>query len=183
MEILVYTAQRWQVSTWRMFSLMTEMFPYIEANVLTCPNLTHETFPYERLAQADIVYFRLHGMADQPFLYGQGIIGGWQTAFSNEIFSASGVEMRGQATVFMEGCFNALTGAPDAFIQAGANEVIAANTQTWNGTLRPGPAAKIGMKAIEAWMSGRSAANDVQLAAVQERKYRMSFARYGAQRR
>lgn len=181
-DVLVYTAQRWRVSTWRMFRLAQKMFHDMNVEVLTCPKLTHETFPYERLAQADIVYFRLHGLDGQPFLYGEGFVRGTHVAFSNAIFDASHVWMKPNSKVFLEGCFNALTGAPEVFLQAGADEVIAASSKTWNGKFKPGPAAKLGLEALQAWIgSGENAIKRVRSSNIKDipRKYRMKFARYG----
>jgi hypothetical protein len=178
MKILVYAARRWHISTLRMLKQVVGLIPSIEVEVLMCPRLTHETFPYEKLAEADLIYFRLHGLENQPFLYGQGHRGGWQTGFALALFEAEGVTLKPNCRVFFEGCYNSLSGIPDAFAQAGAGDVIAADTETYNKRLGIGPAGSVGIQAIQAWIEGGDAIQAVEVENAKQAKWEMNFRRH-----
>lgn len=64
---------------------------------LTCPPLTAKTFDAGQLAGRAFIYINLHGLADQPFWYGDG----WITALSAaQLHSAN---LKG-ATIFAANC-------------------------------------------------------------------------------
>lgn len=178
MRILVYTAKRWQISTSRMLRQVTKLVPFVEAEVLTCPGLTHETFPYHKLAEADLIYFRLHGMGGQSYLYGQGHRGGWQTAFALALYDADLLALKPNCKVFFEGCYNSLTGIPDAFVRTGAGDVIASDTETDNRRISIGPAGSVGLQAVQAWLEGTDAMEAVRAENEKQAKWTMNFRRH-----
>lgn len=120
--------------------------------VLTCPPLDVETFPYERLFRADLVYLRLHGIPDQPYLYGDD----WLTALSVERLRKIEKTLAWDGIVFMEGCFGALTGMPEVFLALGAAAVVASEEETDNRTLSIGPAGKFGLRFVKKLLAGET---------------------------
>jgi len=160
MRILVYAAGRWLVSTRRLMQAAEKLLPGLDVDVLTCPPLTAKTFPYERLAEVDVVYFRLHGMPDQPYMYGASFLRPWgETAFSLREFQSKRIMLDG-VKVFFEGCFATQTGIPAAMVEAGAT-VVASTTATKNSPLRIGPAGQIGLAVLKAWLDNQDVSEDV----------------------
>lgn len=174
MRILVYTAKRWVVSTRRLFRGLQKLMPKLEVDLVTSPPLTGATFDYCLLEQADIVYLRLHGIAEQPYLYGQGHRGAWLTALSLECFKRSKLSLPGNL-IFFEGCFAGQTGIPDALLAAGAREIVVSDGETFNRRIRVGPAGKVGEVALLAWMTKRNVEEAVKREIEVQSKYPMRF--------
>jgi len=172
MKVLVYTARRWLVSSRRLFRMVG-----IDAVELTSPPLFTTTFPYTSLTDYDVVYFRLHGLPDQPYLYGASFLRRWgQTALSLADLKASGVSFQlSPLRVFFEGCYAVQTGIPQAFVELGAREVYAANTNTKNSPLRVGPAGRVGLAVMRAWMRNEDAGRALRVALSDEASTRMRF--------
>ena len=128
MELAAYCARSWWISTWR----TTGKRP------ITCPELTAETLDIDNLI-APIVYLRLHGMPDQPFLYGDS----WQTALAAH--QVKGADFSG-SLVFLEGCYGDTMG--QAFLAAGARAVVGSTGTTYGRRWRLGPSSIVG----RAWL-------------------------------
>lgn len=116
-----------------------------------------------------MIYIRLHGLGDQPYLYGDP---GLPTALSAGQIRET--EMNGQV-VFLEGCFGAQIA--DAFLEAGASTVVGNSGITWGRRFFLGPAQVVGKAWLEAFEVGLSPreALDAALAEVQK-KWDASFA-------
>jgi len=84
----------------------------------TSPPLTLETFDPKALTSHAFVYFKLHGLAGQPFWYGDGGI----TAVSAEQLAAC--DLRG-AHVFAACCFTLDSPMIEALRQTGAAWIVA----------------------------------------------------------
>lgn len=116
--------------------------------------MTVETLDTAQLVDR-MVYIRLHGLPDQPYLYGDN----WQTALSAD--QVRSVKLPG-SLVFLEGCYGAL--CADAFIQAGALAVVGSDTQTYGKRLFLGPSSKIGQTWLEAINKGHTVDKALELA-------------------
>lgn len=127
-EIVALTCRSWRLST----RLATGVWP------LTCPPLTAEAIQPAQL-HAPLLYIRLHGLPDQPFLYGDG----WQTALAATWVAALKLPA---SLVFLEGCYGAQLA--EAFMAGGARAVVGNNQPTFGRRLRLGPAQQIG----RAWL-------------------------------
>lgn len=127
--------------------MISGRWPRVE--LLVAPPHGVGSFPYRKLAQADIIYFRLHGKVGQSYMYD----GSFHTAFSLRRFEESGVRLRA-GLVFIENCQGGLTPFPQAFRKAGAAIVVAAVTETQNYRRRIGPAGRIGIATFSKWLRG-----------------------------
>ncbi|MHC4088672.1 MAG: hypothetical protein ACYSVY_00060 [Planctomycetota bacterium] len=153
MKILAYTGQRWRVSTLRMLRATGADF-----DLLTCPPLSDREFPYRTLPDYDVLYLRLHGLPGQSSLYGSSWRRRWgSNALSVSRFVQSGVAFDRPIRVFFEGCYAAQMRLPALFLEAGAREVVASPTETYNNTIRVGPAGRIGLAVVRAWLRGEDA--------------------------
>jgi len=132
--------------------MINNMFGLMQAGIvthpLTSPPLTAETFPYERLADADLIYIALHGAAKGCRLYGDGKL----AALSVEGILA-GPELHG--VVIMEGCYGAKTAFPRAFVERGARMVISSREKTFDRRYGLGEAGRIGRDLVRALRDGR----------------------------
>jgi len=131
-----------------------------KVKVMTAPPFNAETFPYTELAEVDVVYIRLHGIPDQPYLYD----GGWNTAFSMDRLVHQVKELPKHPRIFMEGCFGKQTGIPAVLLKLGASEVVASTTETRNRPLTIGDAGKIGLAMLKAWLDGAGESGPLQVA-------------------
>jgi hypothetical protein len=178
MRALVYTTRRWVVSTRRMFQGLKKEFPDLTVDVLTSPPKNADTFPYEMLSLYDVLYFRLHGLEKQPYLYGASFRRYFgETAFSLEAFKFHHPDLTG-VKAFLEGCYQVQTGIPDALVCAGAEVVASTGSQTFNGKFRVGPAGEIGRSVLRAWLREERDVKPALEAAVGEyrgTKYEMEF--------
>ncbi len=138
MEIRAYSTRSWRISTWRTTGVWPE----------TSPSRTAEDPPLEYLLEADLVYIRLHGLGDQPYLYGDP---GLPTALSAE--QVREIDLTSRA-IFLEGCFGAQMA--DAFLDAGASVVIGNSGITWGRRFLLGPAQVVGKRWIKAYRAGHS---------------------------
>jgi len=138
MEIRAYSTRAWRISTWRTTGVWPE----------TSPRRTAEDPPLDHLLEADLVYIRLHGLGDQPYLYGDP---GLPTALSAEQVRDSDFTDR---AVFLEGCFGAQMA--DAFLDAGASVVVGNSGITWGRRFLLGPAQVVGKKWIKQYNAGFS---------------------------
>jgi len=127
----------------------------IVARPLTCPPLTADAFPYERLAEADLIYIALHGGPKARVLYGDGQI----PALTIEKIT-DGPSMH--AVVILEGCYGAKTAFPQAFLQKGASAVIGSTQQTFDRRIGLGPAGHTGMKIARRLRDGLSPVDAVR---------------------
>lgn len=116
---------------------------------LTCPPLTAETFPYERLADADLIYIALHGSP------------GWRTLRGDNDIPAldvdrvlAGPQLRPGCKVVLEGCYGARTPFPAAFYARGAAVVVASDEKTWDRRRRLGRAGKAGSNIVRKLVAG-----------------------------
>ncbi|KKN73393.1 hypothetical protein LCGC14_0400960 [marine sediment metagenome] len=153
MEIRAYSTRAWRISTWR----TTGAWP------ITSPPRSPIDHPLNDLLDADVIYIRLHGLGDQPYLYGDP---GLPTALSARQIRETG--LTGQV-IFLEGCFGAQIA--DAFLEAGATTVVGNSGITWGRRFFLGPAQVVGktwLKAFEAGLSPRKAL-DAALAEVRKK--------------
>ena len=148
---LLYCARSWRVSATLTLAAAGRL-----ARPLTCPPLTEETFPYERLAVARLAYVRLHGLPQQPYLYGDD----WLTAMSARRLRG-GPRLQG-TVVILEGCFGA--GMAEVFVEMGAAAVVANDGETVNRTLRLGPAGWFGRDVVKALDGGACVGRAVEWA-------------------
>ena len=127
MKVFVYCAHSWRLST----ALATLKVPK------TCPPERPATLKRAWFEDADVIYLRLHGLPNQSFLYGDGLI----TALA-----ASQIRQLdlGGKIVFMEGCFGESGRVDDAFLAAGAKFVIGSTMATKGRRYRLGPSTLIG---------------------------------------
>ena len=125
--------------------------------------------PLNELLEADVIYIRLHGLGDQPYLYGDP---GLPTALSAEQIRETALDGR---TIFLEGCFGAQIA--DAFLEAGAKTVVGNTGITWGRRFFLGPAQVVGKAWLDAFEGGLSPrkALDVAMANV-ARKWGERFA-------
>lgn len=183
LAIRFYCARRWAVSTrllvlsLRGYVLSRDLMGCdvegFSAELFTAPPLTLAGFPYRKWAEADVLYIRLHGVVNQPFLYD----GNWQTTLSLSGLQQSGLSFTRPTKVFFEGCFAYQTGIPAALIAMGAQEVIASTTTTWIRRIRAGPSGKIGGAVLRAWLTGQDVQAALDRANRRQAKYGMSFVR------
>lgn len=152
-------ARRWIASHMKLLRGLYS--PWTSVMSLTSPPVTADSFPYREMCAADVIYLRLHGMENQPYLYGSGASGMWETAFSLEkfVFAPEGIVLEKKPLVFMEGCFGATTGIPEVFVKAGASVVIAAKGETQNRTVSIGQAGKIGLRVVSAYLRKKNIGN------------------------
>ncbi|RJX17535.1 MAG: hypothetical protein C4575_12900 [Desulforudis sp.] len=114
---------------------------------LTCPPVTAENFDTNRLVER-LIYIRLHGIPDQPYLYGDN----WLTALSAD--QVRSVRLP-SSLVFLEGCYGALFA--QAFIDAGALAVAGSSEQTIGKRLAIGPSSTVGQRWLWSVLRGKSA--------------------------
>jgi len=131
--LAAYCARAWRVST-----LIT-----VRRRPLTSPPLTAAELDLQAL-KAGVVYLRLHGIADQPYLYGDP---GWPTALTAKQVRGA-PEVFAGALVFLEGCFGGMMAG--AFLDAGARAVVGSDRVTYGRRLRRGPSSQIGSE----WLKG-----------------------------
>ena len=143
--IAAYCARAWRLSTWCA----------VGTRPITCPPLDAETVDIRRL-HAPIVYLRLHGVKDQPYLYGDP---GWTTALSAE--QVEQADFSG-SIVFLEGCFGLELG--DAFMKAGALAVVGSTVATMGRRWRLGPSSIIGREWLRQMKRGATVSAALGLA-------------------
>lgn len=116
----------------------------------TCPPLTAETFPYQTLAEVDLIYIALHGSPRARVLRGDDGV----PAISVEGV-LDGPELH--AAVILEGCYGAKTAFPHAFMERGARIVIASTKQTFDRRVGLGEVGRAGRDIVRALVSGEDA--------------------------
>lgn len=84
---------------------------------LLCPPLTTKSFPVHKLEVAQFLYFKLHGLPDQPYWYGDD----WVTALSVEQLTAVSLK---DAVVFVANCYLPESPMLEALLKAGAAAVV-----------------------------------------------------------
>lgn len=149
-RVLAYCARSWRINTFVGLLAAGRV-----VKPLTCPPLTAETFDYDLLAEASLAYVALHGIPGQPYLYGDG----WLTALS-VAGVAEAPEMPG-LIVFLEGCFGAETGMPEAFLERGAAAVVASTAETEDRTVGLGPAGRLGRDFVRGLRRGLTAGDSL----------------------
>lgn len=122
----------------------------IVARPLTCPPLTAETFPYERLAEVDLVYIALHGSPKARVLRGDNEVAALSLARLED-----GPRLERQPVVILEGCYQAETRFPAAFLAKGARAVFASPERTFDRRLGLGTAGKAGLEIVRRLQAGR----------------------------
>jgi len=122
----------------------------IVARPLTCPPLTAETFPYERLAEADLIYIALHGSPRARVLRGDEQIPALALERVQDAPRIAG------AIVILEGCYQAETLFPQAFLARGARAVFASPERTFDRRLGLGAAGKAGLEIVRRLRAGAS---------------------------
>ncbi len=100
---------------------------------LTSPPLSLESFDPKQLEGHDLIFFKLHGVAGQPYWYGDSAI----TAISAQQIAS--VKLDG-ALVFAENCFGLESPMPQALLAAGAAAVVAGAGVNLAGISVPGGA-------------------------------------------
>lgn len=88
-----------------------------QAELLTAPPLSADTFDVAALADRKIVYFKLHGLPEQPFWYDAR----WATALTAEQIARSEL---GGAIVVVANCFALGGPMEEALLLAGAAAVL-----------------------------------------------------------
>lgn len=106
---------------------------------MTCPPLDISTLDTRDLV-ADVVYLRLHGLPEQPFLYGDN----WTTAISAEQVAQGDFN---RSLVFLEGCYGIYMS--EAFLRAGALAVVGSAEITYGKRWFLGPSSKIGRRWLQ----------------------------------
>ena len=92
---------------------------------LLCPPVTMETFQPHWMEHHHFIYFKLHGLPDQPFWYGDA----FTTALSAD--QVRSVDLRG-TTVFVANCFMApCSPMLGALLDAGAAAVIGGDGENY----------------------------------------------------
>ncbi len=122
----------------------------IVARPLTCPPLTADTFHYETFAGMDLIYIALHGSPRARVLRGDEQI----PALALERVQ-DGPRLDG-AIVILEGCYQAETLFPQAFLERGARAVFASPEQTFDRRLGLGAAGKAGLEIVRRVRAGAS---------------------------
>lgn len=89
-----------------------------------------DTFDPALLQGRDLIYVCLHGLPNQPYLYGDK----FETALSAEQIRTVNL---GGAVVYMAGCYGGGGPIADAFSEAGAVCVVGDRDLTWAGTWLP----------------------------------------------
>ena len=141
-ELAVYCARSWRISTY----LTTRVRP------ITSPPV----FYSEDLAwlKAEIVYIRLHGIVDQPYLYNDE----WSTALAAKHVEQADFE---GCNVFMEGCHGIQFS--DAFLTAGASSVTGCSESTWGRKYFLGASSKVGKEWLKRVRAGQTAGRSLAL--------------------
>lgn len=159
MEVKAYSTRAWRISTWR----TTGAWP------ITSPPRSPDNRPLDDLLGADVIYIRLHGLGDQPYLYGDP---GLPTALSAEQIRETG--MNGQV-IFLEGCFGAQIAG--AFLKAGAKTVVGNSGITWGRRFFLGPAQVFGKTWLEVFGEGYSPREALTAAQIEvNKKWNEQFA-------
>ena len=138
MKVKSYSTRAWRFSTWR----TTGAWP------ITSPPRSASDQPLDDLLDADVIYIRLHGLGNQPYLYGDP---GLPTALSAEQIRETDLDGK---IIFLEGCFGAQIA--DAFIDAGSAIVVGNTGITWGRRFFLGPAQVVGKKWLELFEKGLS---------------------------
>lgn len=153
MRVFACCAHQWHVST---------RFVLLSAGILcrlyTAPPVTEETFPYEEMAEADLVYLSLHGIVKQQYLYGDGLV----TAFSAKRM----LKLLKRPIIVLEGCEARNTPIPDTFLNRGARVVLADADESIGRKYTPGPSGKLGSDFVRMLKKGRSADDALKFAKV-----------------
>lgn len=95
-----------------------------------------------------LVYLRLHGLPDQPYLYGDD----WQTALAGSAVLGGDFD---KSLVFLEGCYGLEMAG--AFLGAGAAAVVGSDRPTFGRRWRIGPSSRVGRAWIRAIKRGATA--------------------------
>lgn len=140
-RLVVYCGFGWRISAMR----TTGKIP------ITAPPATAETPGLIESLSADILYIRLHGMEDQPYLYSEP---GWTTALSVDQIKDR-KDLFENTAVFLEGCEG--VEMSDAFMAAGAQLVIGSNRTTYGKRIGLGPSSKIGRTWLKAYRKTKDA--------------------------
>lgn len=136
-DLVAFTCRSWRFST----RLATGVWP------LTCPPYHAGNINPEML-RAPLLYVRLHGVPDQPYLYGDN----WLTALT--IGQVERLQLPA-SLVFLEGCYGA--GMAEAFLAGGARAVVGSDRATYGRRIRLGPAQQIGRAWLRAIRHGATA--------------------------
>lgn len=115
---------------------------------LTCPPLTAETFPYARLGEVELIYIALHGSPRARVLHGDEQI----PALALERVQAG--PRLDRAIVVLEGCYQAGTLFPRAFLERGARAVFASPERTFDRRWGLGAAGKAGLEIVRRVRAG-----------------------------
>lgn len=107
-----------------------------------------DTFDPALLQGRDLIYACLHGLPNQPYLYGDK----FETALSAEQIRAVNL---GGAVVYMAGCFGDGPVA-DAFLDAGASCIVGDRDLTWAGTWLPLGSNRLGRLFVRRLRAGDS---------------------------
>ena len=96
---------------------------------VTCPPYQVDGVPpvhllFERMQAANFLYFKLHGLAGQPYWYGDG----WMTAISAAQLCS--LDLSG-AVVFVANCFLADSPMLPALLDAGARAVVGGHGENY----------------------------------------------------
>lgn len=106
-------------------------------------------FDVRMLEGRDLIYVCLHGLRNQPYLYGDR----FETAISSEQIRTANL---GGAVVYMAGCFGDGPVA-DAFLEAGASAIVGDSDTTWAGTWLPLGSNRLGRLFVRGMRSGGDA--------------------------
>lgn len=106
-------------------------------------------FDVHLLECRDLIYVCLHGLAGQPYLYGDR----FETAISAD--QIRGLNLGG-AVVYMAGCFGDGPVA-DAFLEAGSSAIVGDRDTTWAGTWLPLGSNRLGRLFVRGMRQGGSA--------------------------
>ena len=124
LDVFVYTARDWRWSTF----FTTGRWP------LTSPPLGPENFPVEQLAGDDVLYFKLHGLAQEPRWYGvRNDV--WQDAL--DLTNISQAPDLSGAVVFAQACYAETSPMIQALLDAGASAVVETHIKLTAGRWKP----------------------------------------------
>ncbi len=118
--------------------------------VLKATGVTPTTFPPENvltfaprwLEGYDLLYFKLHGLPNQPYWYGDG----WQTAIAAQQIKQANLK---NTICFVANCYAADSRMEQALLDAGARAVIAGPGINYSGKGKLAGADQLGANFIE----------------------------------
>lgn len=139
MNVLALAAREFQIGTALAAGVWPVAFPLRRAGA----------FDARILEGRDLIYVCLHGLRNQPYLYGDS----YETAISADQIRS--VDLGG-AVVYMAGCFGDGPVA-DAFLEAGASAIVGDSDTTWAGTWLPLGSNRLGRLFVRRMKAGDSA--------------------------